>query len=382
MKMAITIKKVQSKRDLKTFVRFPEKLYRDNPYYVPKIEFDQMENLDSKRSPSAEFCESALYLAYKDDEPVGRVAAIINKKANNQWSHKEVRFGWYDFVDDKEVSKALMSKVEEFGREHDMETMVGPLGFTDFDPEGMLVAGYDKLCTMALIYNHPYYVDHIESMGFSKEIDWFEYKVTLPSDKLPDKLDRVSAIVKERCNVHVRPITRSLLKQNNGEYVEKFFGLINECYKVLYNYTVLPRSMADKYIGFYLKVLDLKYVTVIENEKDELVAFGIAMPSIVRALQKSRGRLFPFGWIHFLKSLYIKHEEGVEALLIGVRPDYQNTGINSLVFSDMFEKIRHDGFKWAETNAILETNWKNQAQWDLFEHEEVKRRRIYKKPLK
>ncbi|MCQ2140386.1 MAG: N-acetyltransferase [Bacteroidales bacterium] len=379
--MPVTIKKVQSRRDLKTFVRFPEKLYKDNKYYVPKIEFDQIDTLDPKVSPSAEFCDSALYLAYKDDELVGRVAAIVNNKANEQWNHKEVRFGWYDFVDDKEVSKALMDKVEEFGREHEMDAIVGPLGFTDFDPEGMLVAGYDKLSTMALIYNHPYYVDHVESMGFEKEIDWFEYKVTVPKDHLPEKLERVANIVKDRYGVHVRPITKKLLKQNNGEYVEKIFGIINECYKVLYNYTVLPRSMADKYIGFYLKVLDLKYVTVLEDSNNEIVAFGICMPSIVEALQKSRGRLFPFGWVHFLKSLYLKHEPGVEAMLIGVRPDYQNTGINSLIWADMFEKVRNDHFEWAETNAILETNFKNASQWNLFECEGGKVRRSYKKIL-
>lgn len=293
--MSVTIKQVQSRSDLRKFVRFPEKLYRANKYYVPKIEFDQMDTLDPKVSPSAEFCDSALYLAYKDGELVGRVAAIVNKKANAQWDHQEVRFGWYDFIDDQEVSKALMDKVEEFGRERNMDAVVGPLGFTDFDPEGMLVAGYDKLSTMALIYNHPYYKDHVEAMGFEKEIDWVEYKVTVPKDHLPEKLERVANIVKDRYGVHVRPITKKLLRQNDGEYVGKIFDIINECYKVLYNYTVLPRSMADKYIGFYLKVLDLKYVTVFEDKNDEIVAFGICMPSIVRALQKSRGRLFPFG---------------------------------------------------------------------------------------
>lgn len=375
---AILIKEVKSRRDLRKFIDFPEKLYGDNPYYVPFLVFDQVDTLDPKRNPASVFCDSALYLAYKDGEIAGRVAAIVNNKANEQWNHKEVRFGWYDFIDDKEVSSALMEKVKEFGRERGMESIVGPLGFTDFDPEGMLVEGFDKLSTMALIYNHPYYVEHVESMGFEKEVDWIEYKISV-ADELPEKFTRIANIVQQRTNVHLRPLTKRIIKKEN--YGRKIFNLINECYKDLYNFTVLPDDLADKYLGFYLSVLDLKYVSMIENDKNELVAFGITMPSLAHALIKSRGKLFPFGWWHLLKSLFIKHDEGVEMLLVGVRPDYQNTGINSLLFTDIFSRLRKMNIKWAESNAVLESNVKNQGHWTLFEHECAKRRRSYKMSL-
>lgn len=376
--MSVTIKTVKSRSDLRKFVDFPESLYGDNPYYVPKLFFDQMDTLDQKKGAAQEFCDSELYMAYKDGKLVGRVAAIINNKANKQWNHKEVRFGWIDFIDDPEVSAALMEKVEDFGRARGMEYVVGPLGFTDFDPEGMLIDGFDKISTMPLIYNHPYYVSHIESMGFEKDIDWEELKITIP-EVLPDKMVRVAEIVKHRANVHVRETTkRELLKENYGR---KLFKVINECYKDLYEFTVLPETMSDKYLDFYLKVLDLRYISLIENENNELVAFGIIMPSIARALQKSRGKLFPFGWYHILKSLFFKHEEGVELLLIGVHPDYRNTGINALVFEDVFKKVSDSGFKWAESNAILESNVKNMSQFLLFETEKAKRRRSYRKLL-
>lgn len=376
--MSIILKKVGSRRDLRKFILFPETLYKDNPYYVPALVFDEKDTLTPSRNPSSMFCESCLWLAYKDGKLVGRVAAIVNRRANAQWKHDEVRFGWFDFVDDREVSAALIAKVEEFGREHGMTHIVGPLGFTDFDPEGMLVEGYDALSTMPLIYNHPYYVEHIEALGFKKDADWIEYKVFI-NGHLPEKMKRVSEIVAARAKVHLRPLTRKIV--NKEHYGQKIFDLINETYHKLYDFTVLPKEMADKYLGFYLKVLDLKYVSMVENEKGDLVAFGITMPSLARALQKSRGRLLPFGWWHILKSLYIKREEGAELLLIGVDPEYQNTGINSLLFADLYEKFVKAGVKWAETNAVLETNLKNQAQFNLFDHEIRKRRRSYKKEI-
>ncbi|MCR5325493.1 MAG: N-acetyltransferase [Bacteroidales bacterium] len=376
--MAIEIKKVLTRKQLREFVNFPEKLYKDNPYYIPPLVFDQMDTLDQEKGAAQEFCKSALYMAYKDGEAVGRVAAIVNFKANEQWNHKEVRFGWFDFIDDPEVSDALMEKVYEFGRQYEMESVVGPLGFTDFDPEGMLIQGFDKEGTMALIYNHPYYNDHMERMGFGKDTDWIEYRVFIP-EQLPDRFMRISSIIKQRCNVHMRPLTRKIIRKEN--YGEKVFKLINECYKDLYNFTVLPDHMAKKYLDFYLSILDLRYLSMVENEKNELVAFGITMPSISQALKKCRGKLFPFGWWHLAKSMFLKHEEGVEMLLVGVRPDYQNTGINSLLFADLFVKFKEWGVKWAESNAVLEDNLKNQGQWRDFDHECAKRRRSYIKKL-
>ncbi|MBR1577072.1 MAG: N-acetyltransferase [Bacteroidales bacterium] len=376
--MPVEIRPVRNRRELRQFVNFPERLYKDNPYYVPKLVFDQMDTLDQEKGAAQEFCDSVLYMAYKDGEPVGRVAAIVNHKANEQWNHKEVRFGWYDFVDDREVSKALMDKVEEFGRKHGMESVVGPLGFTDFDPEGMLVDGYDRLSTMALIYNFPYYNDHMDAMGFGKDADWIEYKVQVPT-VMPERWPRLEKIIMERAGVHLRPLTRKIIREE--DYGHKVFRCINDCYKDLYNFTVLPDHMADKYLGFYLSILDLRFLSMVENDKGDLVAFGISMPSIVKALQKTRGKLFPFGWWPLLKAMFVKHDDMAELLLVGVHPDYQNSGVNSLVFMDMFRKFNAMGIKVAETNAILETNLKNQGQFRDFEHECKKRRRSYIKKL-
>ena len=376
--MPVEIRPVRSRRELRQFVNFPERLYKDNPYYVPKLVFDQMDTLDQEKGAAQEFCDSVLYMAYKDGEPVGRVAAIVNHKANEQWNHKEVRFGWYDFVDDREVSKALMDKVEEFGRKHGMESVVGPLGFTDFDPEGMLVDGYDRLSTMALIYNFPYYNDHMDAMGFGKDADWIQYKVQVPT-VMPERWPRLEKIIMERAGVHLRPLTRKIIREE--DYGHKVFRCINDCYKDLYNFTVLPDHMADKYLGFYLSILDLRFLSMVENDKGDLVAFGISMPSIVKALQKTRGKLFPFGWWPLLKAMFVKHDDMAELLLVGVHPDYQNSGVNSLVFMDMFRKFNAMGIKVAETNAILETNLKNQGQFRDFEHECKKRRRSYIKKL-
>lgn len=376
--MSVVIKRVLSARDRRAFIRFPEKIYGKNPYYVPALCFDENDTLNPAKNPASEFCSFELYLAYKDGKLAGRVAAIVNEKANAQWDHKEVRFGWYDFIDDREVSGALMDRVVEFGRKHGMDTVVGPLGFTDFDPEGLLIEGYDQVGTMPLIYNEPYYVEHIEAMGFGKDADWLEFRITIP-ERLPERITRISEIIRQRNNLHLRPLTKRYVRKTG--YGRKIFDLINETYKELYNFTVLPSHLADKYLGFYLSVLDLKYVSVIENENDELVGFGVMMPSIARALQKSRGRLFPFGWIPIVRSMFIKHEEGLELLLMGVRPDYRNAGLPSLIMADMFEKASKAGFKWAESNAELETNTKIQAVWDGFEYIQHKRRRSYIKKI-
>jgi hypothetical protein len=376
--MSVEIKKVLTRRELRRFVNFPEKLYRNNPYYVPPLVFDQMDTLDQKKGAAQEFCDSELYLAYKDGELAGRVAAIVNHKANEQWNHKEVRFGWYDFIEDEEVADALMDKVYEFGRKHGMESVVGPLGFTDFDPEGMLIEGYDQLSTMALIYNYPYYNEYLDRMGFGKDADWIEYTIKVPT-VMPERWPRLEKLITERANVHLRQLTRKIVRKE--DYGHKVFKLINECYKDLYNFTVLPDHMADKYLGFYLSILDLRFLSMVENEKNELVAFGISMPSIVKALQKTRGKLFPFGWWTLGKAMFIKHDDGTELLLVGVRPDYQNTGVNSLIFMDMFRKYNEMGIRWAESNAVLESNYKNQGQFRDFEHSVNKRRRSYIKNL-
>ncbi|MCQ2077467.1 MAG: N-acetyltransferase [Bacteroidaceae bacterium] len=376
--MAIVIKRATSNSEIKEFITFPNRLYQRCKYYVPKLYFDQFNSLSPNSNPAKDFCEYSLFLAYKDGTLVGRVAAIINNKANEQWNHKEVRFGWLDFIDDRDVSKALIDEVEAFGREKGMDKIVGPLGFTDFDPEGMLVEGFNFPCTMAMNYNYPYYPEHMEALGFSKDIDWIEIRLKIP-EKLPERISRLSKIVETRSSVHKMKMTRKEISKS--EFCHELFCLINNCYKNLYDYTILPNSMAEKYAGFYLKVVPADYISCLRNEGGELVAFGITMPSIVSVLQKTKGKLFPLGWLRLLWSLFVKHGEGVEMLLVGVRPDYQNTGINSILFSDLLSKYINKGVKWTETNVILETNLKNQGQFRDYEHLIERRRRAYAKTI-
>ena len=378
--MSVEIKVIDPsvRKQLKQFVLFPELLYKDNPYYVPNLVFDEMSTLDPSSNPASDFCDQELYMAYKDGKPVGRVAAIINRWANEHWKHDEVRFGWFDTIDDREVSAALIAKVEEFGKAHGMTHIVGPLGYTDFDPEGMLVEGFDQQSTMPLIYNHPYYVQHIEALGFKKDADWLEYRIFVP-DQMPQKFTRVEEIVKQKYNFKVRPVTRKIIRKEN--YAQKLFALITDTYKELYEYTILPENLADKYIGFYLKILDLRYITSIENENGEIVAFGITMPSLADALIKSRGRIFPFGWWHLLKALFIKRSEGAELLLMGARSDVRKTGVTAMVVCDMMRKYKKLGVKWAESNAELEENHSIRNHFDAFERIQHKRRRSYKKEI-
>lgn len=379
--MSVDIVRIDSTKrsELRKFVLFPETLYRHNPYYVPNIVFDEMDTLNEKKNPASDFCDQVLYMAYRDGKPVGRIAGIINYKANERWKHDEVRFGWFDTIDDKEVSAVLIAKVEEFGKAHGMTHIVGPLGFTDFDPEGMLVEGFDQQSTMPLIYNHPYYVQHIEALGFEKDADWLEYRITVP-EAMPEKFTRVARIVAERNNFKIRPVTRKIIRKEN--YAQKLFSLITDSYKDLYEYTVLPENLADKYIGFYLKILDLRYITSVENDKGEIVAFGITMPSLADALIKSRGRLFPFGWWHLAKALFIKHSDGAELLLMGARADVRNSGVTALVVCDMFQKYEKLGVKWAETNAELEDNHSIRNHFGDFDRIQHKRRRSYKKEIR
>ncbi len=376
--MSVSVKPVSSRKELRIFVDFPNKLYAGNPCFVPKIFVDEMATFNPKKNPAYQFSEAALFLAWRDGEVVGRVAAIVNNLANEQWNHKEVRFGWIDFIDDREVSAALLDAVVAFGRQRGMNRLVGPLGFTDFDPEGMLVKGFDKLCTMALIYNHPYYAEHMEALGLEKEIDWVENRIHVP-EQIPERVERVSKIVMEKYGVRIRKVTRKeIQRQHMGQTI---FNLVNECYKELYNFTYLPPDMIDHYVKNYMAVLDLDFVTLVTDAEDNILAFGVAMPSIARALQKCRGKFFPLGWWHILKALYFKHDDTSELLLIGVKPEYQSKGLLALIFYDLVPRFNKAGFRFGETNAILENNIKNLNPWSMFEYEQDKRRRIYGKNI-
>ena len=376
--MAVTIKTVSTKKDFKTFARFGNKIYKGNPYYVPSMPWDDLNTFDKEKNGAFEFSDAEFYLAYKDGNVVGRVAAIVNYKANEAWKVDQVRFGWIDFIDDLEVSKALLDAVVAFGKARGMKQIVGPLGFTDFDPEGMLVEGFDRVSTMALIYNYPYYPEHLKKLGYVKETGWVEYRITIP-EQLPEKHVKFAEIVKDRYNLKVRKLTKRQIRTEN--YGRKLFQLINETYCVLYGYSLLSPKQIDMYVDVYLSLVDMKMLSFIENQEGELIAAGITIPSLAEALQKCNGEILPFGWWHLLKAMFWKKPDTLDLLLIGVRPDYQNKGVNSLLFVDLFQNYRKLGFKYAETNANLETNAKVQAMWTPFEKELHKRRWVFGKEI-
>ncbi|WP_072531393.1 GNAT family N-acetyltransferase [Bacteroides ilei] len=374
--MAITVKKVSSKKELKTFIRFNYELYRNNPYSVPDLYDDMLNTFSTEKNAAFEFCEADYFLAYKDGKVVGRVAAIINNRANETWAKKEVRFGWIDFIDDLEVSKALLDKVEEWGKERGMESIVGPLGFTDMDAEGMLVEGFDQLGTMATIYNYPYYPVHMEKLGFVKDADWVEYKLMVP-DKLPEKFVRISEIILQKYKLKIKKLKRKEIKE--GNYGQKIFDLINEAYAPLFGYSQMTQRQIEQYIKMYLPLIDLRMVSLVEDEEGNLIAAGISMPSLSVALQKAKGRLLPFGWFYLLKALFIKKPKILDLLLVGVKPEYQSKGVNALLFYDLVPIYQQMGFEYGESNPELELNKKVQAQWSAFESVQHKRRRAFKK---
>lgn len=376
--MAIIIKKVTSPKELKTFIRFNYELYKNNPYSVPDLYDDMLNTFSPEKNAAFEFCEADYFLAYKDSKLVGRVAAIINRRANETWNKKEVRFGWIDFIDDLEVSKALLATVEDWGRQRGMEAIVGPLGFTDMDAEGMLVEGFDQLGTMATIYNYPYYPEHMEKLGYEKEADWVEFKLTVP-DKLPEKFVRISEIILQKYNLKIKKLSRKELKEKN--YGQRIFDLINEAYAPLYGYSKMTQRQIDQYIKMYLPLIDLRMVSLVEDAEENLVAVGISMPSLSKALQKAKGRMLPFGWFHLLKALFIKKPKVLDLLLVGVKPEYQSKGVNALLFYDLVPVYQQMGFEYGESNPELELNKKVQAQWTAFESVQHKRRRAFKKNI-
>ena len=376
--MTIQVKAVSSKKEMKTFVRFGNKLYKGNNYYVPSMPSDDMTTFDKNKNGAFAFSEAELYLAYKDGEVVGRVAAIINNKANEAWSVKQVRFGWIDFIDDMEVSGALLDAVIAFGHKHGMTQIVGPLGFTDFDPEGMLVEGFDRISTMALIYNHPYYPEHMKKHGYTKETGWLENRIIIP-EALPDKFNRIADLVHQKYNLKVRKFTTSQIKKLG--YGRKFFDLVNKTYCNLYGFSLLSEKQIDDFVNAYLSLIDARMLTFIEDENGELIAGGISMPSIAEALQKCGGELFPFGWWHLLKAMFWKRSDTVELLLIGVLPEWQKKGVVALLFQDLVKIYNELGFKYAETNAMLENNQKIQAIFESFEREIHKRRWVFGKEI-
>ncbi|ETT02288.1 N-acetyltransferase [Prevotella melaninogenica] len=379
---SVQIKRVETKKDLKAFIECHYDLYEGNQYDAPNLYSDELNTLSKDKNAAFDFCEAEYFLALKEGKVVGRVAAIINNKANEKWDKKDVRFGWIDFIDDIEVSKALLKAVEDYGREKGMTSVVGPLGFTDMDPEGMLTWGFDQLGTMATIYNYDYYPKHMEKLGgWEKDNDYVEYRLDVP-ETAPEKYTKIAEMVEKRYNLHARKLTKKEIFE--GGYGKKLFDLINVTYSHLYGFSELSERQINQYVKMYFPLADLDLITVVEdgNKDNQLVGLAITIPSLTRALQKChRGRLFPFGWWHLLRAIKFHKTEVVDLLLIGVLPEYRSKGANSLVFADLIPRYVKYGFKWGETHVEMETNESVQSQWGPLDPTMHKKRRCYRKAI-
>ena len=376
----IEIRKVTTEKELKQFIQFYYDLYRGSAQAVPYLFFDEMATLRRDKNPSFECCAADYFLAHRDGKVVGRVAAIINRRANEKWQVKQVRFGWLDFVDDIAVSTALLEAVEQWGRERGMTEIAGPLGFIDTDREGMLVDGFGELSTMYVNYNYPYYADHIGRIGgYEKDNDYVELKVRVPKDD-NYKFHKIAQMVEKRYGLRVHKFTRTELL--SGGYGREVFHLLNATYKDLYGFSELSQTQIDKLVDDYIKIADLNLVTAV-MDGDRMVGFGITFPSFSRALQKTRdGRLFPFGWWHLLKILKW-HQTGdtVDLLLIGVLPEYRSKGANALIFDDLIHQFQRYGFEWAETGPQMESNEAVLSQWQYLDSRIHRRHRCFRKLL-
>ena len=373
--MEIQLKEVNSLRELKQFVSFQYSLYRHNKYWVPPIRADELQSLRKEKNPAFDFYEAKYWLAYKNGRIVGRIAGMINKKYNEKWNKKAARFGWFDFIDDEEVSFALLHAVEQWAGINGMTRVHGPLGFTDMDGEGTLIEGFEEVSTLGAIYNYPYYPQHIEHSGYSKDIDWVEYEVTMHPG-IPEKVERMAEIALKRNNL-------TILKVNKAKemlpYAKDIFHVLNEAYKDLYGFVELSDKQIDMYVKQYFNFIIPEYVPVVLDSSNRVVAFGIIMPSLSRAFQKCNGHLFPFGFIHVLRAM--KNNRKADLYLTAVRPDMQNKGINAILIHESNKMFIKNKIEKVETNRELETNAKVRAQWKFYENRQHKRRRCYKKEL-
>lgn len=376
--MSVEIRPVNlNKREIKRFVEFGNSLYKGNDFYVPPLLFDEVDTFIPSRNPAFDFCDAALFMAWRDGKPVGRIAALVNRKVNESSGRREARFGWIEFIDDEEVFDALMDAAEGWARSRGMDQMIGPMGFTDMDHEGMLIHGFDEEGTAATIYNHPYYPRHMERRGYAKDVDWVEYRMTVP-DKVPDKYQRIADIVSRKYGLQT--LTFKRVKDLADEFGRPLFHLINRAYRDLYGYSPLTDRQIDYYISHYLSVLRLDCLCVIVDSDRRLVGAGISMPSLSKALRKSGGRLFPTGWYHLLKALRGRNDI-VDLMLVAIDPAYQNKGVNALLFSHLLPNYIRNGYKYAESNLELEDNEAVQLQWQYFDRRLHRRRRAYRRSI-
>lgn len=375
--MNLTIKKVETKREMKDFVEFPDKLYEDSPYYVPDLHSDVRGIFNPEKNAGLKFSDIQAFMAYDEGKPVGRIMGIINRHANERWQTKNVRFSYFDFIDDLAVSSALLDAVQQWGKEHGMEYIQGPLGITDFDKEGMLVEDFDKLGSIITLYNYPYYPAHMEALGYEKEVDWIQVRIEVPKET-PKRYARVAKLSKEMFNLTVKKLTGKEIREGYGK---KIFQLLNEAYAPIFGFIRLTDEQIDLFVKQYLGLVDLQLVPVIENEKGELVGVAVTMCSLSHAMRKAKGRLLPFGWLHLIRALKFKPEDNAEMMLVAVRPDYQGYGVNALFFDDLIPIYNKYGIRWAETGPQLEDNIKELTQWKPLNPTYTKRRRCYKKVI-
>lgn len=373
--MDVEIRPVTSTKALKQFVSFPYSLYAGNPFWVPPLRVEELQTLRRDKNPAFEFCEAKYWLAFKDGKIVGRIAGILNNAYNKIWGKRAVRFGYLEFINDDQVSEALLNTLEVWAKGKGAESVHGPLGFTGLDPEGLLIEGFDEIGNMTTIYNFSYYPVHLEKHGYQKEVDWVEFEVKVPSG-IHERLKQFADVVARRNDLRILEVKS---RKELLPYAKEMFHLLNEAYKGLSDFIPLTEKQIDMFINRYLKLIHHDYVSVVLDREGRVAAFGVTIPSLAKALQKARGRLFPLGFIHLLRAL--RKNDTVEMLLIAVRPDLQGKGVNALLMHE-YNKIyvRHNILK-AESNPELETNSKVQAQWKFFDTRQHKRRRCYVKYL-
>jgi GNAT superfamily N-acetyltransferase len=373
--MDLLVKEVTTRRELQAFIRFPVSLYRRNPFYVPALSFDELNTLRREVNPAFEHCEARYWLAARGGQIVGRVAGILNRKHIEKWGQKYLRFGWLDFIDDPAVSAALIGQVEAWARAEGLEAVHGPLGFTDLDREGMLIDGFDELATLSTNYNHAYYPVHMERLGYAKDTDWVEYEIDVPAE--PD------ANIARIADIALRRNKLQLLKARNKNellpYAGQLFDLLDEAYAHLYGTVPLTRRQVDAYIKQYFGFVTPDFVPVVLDANGRMVAFGITMPSLSLALQRSGGRLFPFGFVHLLKAL--RKNDRADLYLVAVRKEYQNKGVNAILMNQMNQVFVRLGVRRVESNPELETNANVQGQWKYYQRRQHKRRRVFIKML-
>ena len=374
----VTVEKVTTKQQMHDFIHVVDIIYRNCPQYVPEFESAMYELFKVRTISGLEFSDIQTFVAYRDGEPAGRVVGIINRKANKKWKAKNARFSMIEFIDDMDVSKALLDTMVSWAEENDMDAVIGPMGITDVDKEGMLVEDFDLTGSINTVYNPDYYPRHMEALGFVKEVDWLQVRIDIPKE-VPARYARVAQYAREQIGLRVIKVTNKQIKE---EYGQKIFDLLNICYTHIFGFSELSPKQVDEFVKKYIDLIDKKLMPVVVNDKDEVVGVAITMGSLTKAMQKSKGKLFPFGWFHFLKALKWKPDDNAEMLLVAVHPEYQGLGVNAMFFDDLIPIYNRYGFKWAETGPQLEDNVRELSQWKPLHPSFVKRRRCYKKIIK